>query len=75
MKGFFAGLGHYLKDWRNLLGHALLGVGILAVSALMPVPPWARVLLFVTLVALNLLRERRKHRRVVGAEESAGDEA
>lgn len=73
MQNFLEGLVDYLKDWRNLLGHALLGVAILAFAALMPVPTWARILLFFALVGLNLLRERFKHRSSESEPDRSGE--
>jgi hypothetical protein len=47
---------NYLKDWKNLLAHALIGAGILLVAFFIPVIPLYRVLLLVAVVAFNLIR-------------------
>jgi len=46
----------YLKDWRNLLSHTLVGVAILAVAFFMPVKPIFRIALLVVIVAFNIIR-------------------
>jgi hypothetical protein len=50
------GLWNYLKDWKNLLTHALIGVGILLVALLMPVQPIYRILILIAVVIFNLAR-------------------
>ncbi len=49
----------YLKDWKNLLAHALIGVLILAVGFYLPVKPAYRITLMVIIIILNTLRMRR----------------
>ena len=56
MKKILDGIWGYLKDWRNLLTHSLIGVGILAVAFFMPVQPIYRVLLLAAVIAFNLIR-------------------
>ncbi len=46
----------YLKDWRNLLTHALIGVVILLVALLIPVAPIYRILILCLVVGFNLIR-------------------
>ncbi|MCF7833272.1 MAG: hypothetical protein K9N05_06840 [Candidatus Marinimicrobia bacterium] len=58
MKKFFLNIWKYLKDWKNLLGHTLLGLAIIFVSAILPIPWWARLMVFVVLVVFNIFRER-----------------
>jgi thiol:disulfide interchange protein len=58
MKNFFLNIWKYLKDWKNLLGHTLLGITIIVVSAILPIPWWARVIVLVVLVVFNIFRER-----------------
>ena len=58
MKNFFLNIWKYLKDWKNLLGHTLLGIAIIVVSAILPIPWWARVIVLVVLVVFNIFRER-----------------
>lgn len=50
------GLAAYLTDWKNLLAHALLGCLLLLIAIIAPVPIWAKLLLIVCLVTLNIIR-------------------
>ena len=59
------GLAAYLTDWKNLLAHALLGCLLLLIAIIAPVPPWAKLLLIVCLVTLNILRMRWSKARKV----------
>jgi len=52
------GLAAYLTDWKNLLAHALLGCLLLLIAIIAPVPIWAKLLLIICLVTLNILRMR-----------------
>ena len=56
MKKILGGIWGYVKDWRNLLTHSLIGVAILAVAFFMPVQPVYRVLLLAAVIAFNLIR-------------------
>jgi len=62
MKKFFNGVWEYLKDWKNLLAHTLIGVGILLVAFLIPVKPIYRVLILVAVVAFNMIRMNHEKR-------------
>lgn len=62
------GLWNYLKDWKNLLTHALIGVGILLVAFLIPVKPVYRIGILILVVIFNLLRmrfEKKKEQETV----------
>jgi hypothetical protein len=48
----------YLKDWKNLLAHTLVGVLILSVAFFIPVEPIYRVGLLFVIIAFNILRMR-----------------
>lgn len=48
----------YLKDWKNLLAHTLVGLLILSVAFFMPVEPIYRVGLLFVIIAFNILRMR-----------------
>ncbi len=54
------GLKDYLTDWKNLLGHALLGVGLLVIAIWAPVPIWSKLVFFAVLVTFNVWRMSRK---------------
>ena len=58
MKKLFTAIWNYLKDWKNLLGHALVGVAIILVAAFMPVPWWGRVLILIAIILFNIFREK-----------------
>jgi len=56
-------LWSYLKDWKNLLAHTLIGVSILLVAFYLPVKPLYRILILIVVVAFNITRmnlEKRK---------------
>ena len=59
---FRNGLWEYLKDWKNLLAHTLICVGILLVAFVIPVKPVYRVLLLVAVVGFNLIRMNHSKR-------------
>jgi hypothetical protein len=46
----------YLKDWKNLLTHGLIGVAIVVVALVIPVAPVYRVVILVLVVGFNLIR-------------------
>lgn len=46
----------YLKDWKNLLTHGLIGVVIVVVALVIPVAPIYRVGILVLVVGFNLIR-------------------
>ena len=48
----------YLKDWKNLLAHTLIGLLILMVAFYLPVKPVYRVVVLVVVVAFNFVRMR-----------------
>ena len=54
------GLRSYLTDWRNLLGHSLLGVLFLVLAIWAPVQIWIKLVTIAILVTLNIIRMRRK---------------
>lgn len=46
----------YLKDWKNWLAHALVGVAILAMGLYLPVKPVFRLIILMVIIILNTLR-------------------
>lgn len=46
----------YLKDWKNLLTHGLIGVVIVVVALVIPVAPIYRVGILVLVVGFNIIR-------------------
>jgi len=67
------GLGRYLSDWKNLLAHGLVGVALVTIPLVLPLPPAGRILVFVLIVALNLLRMKIEKR--MAAKKAAALEA
>lgn len=57
----------YVKDWKNLLAHSIVGVLILAVGIFLPVKPVYRVILLVVIIVLNTLRMKRSENRAMVA--------
>lgn len=71
-KRVWTGLKSYLTDWRNLLGHALLGVLFVVVAVWAPIPLWFKLIIIALLVTLNVLRMRMKNKKNSAKEGSAG---
>ena len=46
----------YLKDWKNLLAHTLVGLLILAIGLVLPIAPIYRIILLVIVIVLNTAR-------------------
>lgn len=59
----WGGLKCYLKDWRNLLGHALLGIVLLVLAIWAPINIWIKLALMAYLIVFNIFRMRRKARK------------
>lgn len=57
------GLKGYLTDWRNLLGHALIGVLFLVVAIWVPVQLWIKLIVIVCLITFNVIRMRLKAKK------------
>ena len=57
------GLGKYLTDWRNSLGHSLLGIVFLVLAIWAPVDVWIKLIAIACLITLNVIRMRFKARR------------
>jgi hypothetical protein len=64
MKMIFEGVLNYLKDWKNILAHSIVGVLILAVGLALPIPPVYRIGLLLLIVALNIFRMRLSEKKV-----------
>ncbi len=46
----------YLKDWKNLLAHTIIGVLILLIAFYLPVKPIYRILILFIVIVFNVLR-------------------
>ena len=53
----------YLKDWKNLLTHSIIGVAILLVAIYLPVKPIYRIAILVAVVGFNILRMRLEKKK------------
>ncbi len=53
------GLKSYLSDWRNLLGHALIGVGFVVAAVWVPVRIEIKLVIIACLICFNVWRMRR----------------
>jgi hypothetical protein len=59
LKSALNNIWKYVKDWKNLLAHTLVGLGILAIGLFLPVKPIYRIIILVLIVALNTYRMKR----------------
>ena len=64
----------YLTDWRNLLGHALLGVLFLILAILAPVQIWIKLVTIMILIMINIVRMRRKTRKTTETNQAIEDD-
>ena len=62
-KAIFNGLKAYLTDWRNLLGHALLGVVFVVIAIWAPINLWLKLAIIACLITLNILRMKGKSKK------------
>ena len=67
-KTIFTGLKAYLTAWRNLLGHALLGVVFVVIAIWAPINLWLKLAIIACLITLNVLRMRAKSKKKAGKE-------
>ena len=63
LSSIWAGLKSYLTDWRNLLGHALLGVVFVLIAIWAPISVWLKLVIIALLIAFNIFRMRRKNKK------------
>ena len=56
-------LMEYLKDWKNLLVHGVIGIGLIVIALFLPVHPLLRLVILVVVVAFNILRGKRDKAR------------
>ena len=60
-RNIWTGLKSYLTDWRNLLGHALLGVGFVVIAVWAPINIWLKLVIIAVLITFNILQIGRAH--------------
>lgn len=63
MKKILLALKEYLCDWHNLLGHALLGIGLLIFAIWVPIDIIWKLLLILVLVIFNVIRMRISNKK------------
>lgn len=63
MKKIINAVADYLKDWKNLLYHAVIGVALVVVALYLPINVHIRIAIFVGVVAFNILRKRTPARQ------------
>lgn len=61
-QSIWTGLKSYLTDWRNLLGHALLGVVFVVIAVWAPIALWLKLIIIAVLITFNVLRMRNKNK-------------
>lgn len=66
----WSGLKAYLTDWRNLLGHALLGVVFVVIAVWAPIALWLKLIIISALITFNVLRMRNKNKKNTAEEGS-----
>ena len=60
MKKTLLVIASYVKDWKNWMSHAVVGLGLLAVALFLPVAWYYRISIFIAIVILNALRMRHE---------------
>jgi uncharacterized membrane protein len=64
----------YLTDWRNLLGHAMLGVLFFILAIWAPVQIWIKLVIIMILITINAVRMRRKTRKKMETSQAIEEE-
>ena len=68
MKKIFVAVLNYLKDWKNLLSHTIVGVLLIVVGLALPIQPVYRIAILLLLVGLNILRKRLTEKKAAALE-------
>ena len=63
LQSIWSGLKSYLTDWKNLLGHALLGVLFVVIAVWAPINIWLKLVIIALLITFNVLRMRNKNKK------------
>ena len=72
-KSVWNALKAYLTDWRNLLGHALLGVVFVVIAVWAPVNLWIKLAVIACLIAFNVLRMRNRSKKSAEKEDASNE--
>jgi hypothetical protein len=77
MKKLLSAIWSYLKDWKNLLAHSIIGILILVIALFLPVKPIYRLVVLVAVVLLNTLRMKldKKAKAAKAVEATQGGDA
>jgi hypothetical protein len=54
----------YLKDWKNILSHSIIGISILLIALFLPVKPIYRIIILILVVVFNVTRMKLAKRKV-----------
>jgi hypothetical protein len=60
MKRIAISVHNYIKDWKNLLFHAITGVLILVIALYLPVSIYIRIIILILVITFNVLRSKTK---------------
>ena len=71
IKKILAFIWTYLKDWKNLLAHTVVGIAILSVGLFLPVKPIYRIILLVVIIILNTIRMKFSEKKAKLKKEAA----
>jgi hypothetical protein len=55
----------YLKDWKNILSHSIIGISILLIAFYLPVKPIYRIGILILVVAFNVTRMKLAKKRAI----------
>ena len=57
---------NYLKDWKNILSHSIIGVSILLIALYLPIKPIYRISILIVVVIFNVTRMKLAKRKANG---------
>jgi hypothetical protein len=46
----------YLKDWKNILAHSIIGVALLIIALYLPVKPIYKICILILVIVFNIAR-------------------
>jgi len=68
MSTAFRAVVAYLSDWKNLVSHAAVGIGLVIVTIFLPLPLIARLGVLAAVIVLNIARTKLGRGRQAGAD-------
>lgn len=63
MNKVFKAVLDYIKDWKNLLLHSIIGVGLLLIALFLPVNVHIRIGILLCVVLFNIVRMRLEKKK------------